>query len=53
MCLLYQVYASTILCICKALVGGILTYIISVNKKERKSKQTHDSIMLKPHIYRG
>jgi hypothetical protein len=37
----------------RVLVGVILTYIISVNKEERKSKQMHNSVVLKPYIYRG
>jgi hypothetical protein len=34
-------------------VGGMLTYVVSVNKEERKSKQMRDSIVLKPRICRG
>jgi hypothetical protein len=38
MYLLYRAYISTILYIYRALVGGMLTYIVGVNKEEKKSK---------------
>jgi hypothetical protein len=41
------------LCIYEALVGGMLTYVVGVDKEERKSKQTRDGVVLKPRIYGG
>jgi hypothetical protein len=37
----------------RVLVGVMLTYIVNVNKEGRKSKQTYNSVILKPYIYGG